>query len=157
MKNFRNTLRISKFISEGAEMSEALAKVHNAINKLARQTPVSHRGEAHKIEFLHHAVIGHEWSKDPLTRVATNQLSLKNYTENSRALCSSRRKQNLPSFETSYPTTKVSRSLSKRTQIASCTPDKFAMVVAHPKSTTAVPRPSLSEPHLTQSHSIYPP
>ena len=36
VNSFLNTLRISKFISKGAETSEALAKVHNVMNKLAR-------------------------------------------------------------------------------------------------------------------------
>ena len=60
VKNYFNTLRLTKFISEGLQVSEALAKVHNVINKLARQALASHRGEAHKIEFLHHAVVGYE-------------------------------------------------------------------------------------------------
>ena len=58
VKNYLNTLRISKLVNAGAEMSDALAKVHNIINKLSRQGPASHRGEAQKIEFLRQAVVG---------------------------------------------------------------------------------------------------
>ena len=75
VKKYLNTLRISKFVNAGAEMSDALAKVHNIINKLSRQGPASHRGEAHRIEFLHQAVMGLDWSKDPLTRIAPNNLT----------------------------------------------------------------------------------
>ena len=75
VKNYLNTLRISNFIAERSEVSDELARVHNILNKLSRQAPASHRGEAHKIEFLHQAVIGFDWPKDPLTRIATNSLT----------------------------------------------------------------------------------
>ena len=75
VKNYLNTLRISKFVNEGAEISDTLAKVHNVTNKLAHHAPSSHRGEAHKIEFLRQAVVGFGRSKDRLTRIATYNLS----------------------------------------------------------------------------------
>lgn len=72
-KNYYNTLRISKFVNAGAEISDALARVCSIINKLSRQGPASHRGEAHKIEFLHQVVVGFDLSEDPLRRIATNK------------------------------------------------------------------------------------
>ena len=75
VKNYLNTLRISKFIAERSEDSDALARVHNIANKLSLQAPASHRDEAHRIKFLHQAVFGFDWAKDPLTRIATNNLT----------------------------------------------------------------------------------
>ena len=87
VKNYVNTLRISKFIAERSELSDALTRVHNIFNNLSRQAPASHRGEAHKIEFLHQAVIGFDWPKDPLTRIATNSLTFEVlYGESENAL-----------------------------------------------------------------------
>ena len=45
------------------------------ITKLSRQGPASHRGDAHKVEFLRNAVVGSGWSHEPLSRVATHGLS----------------------------------------------------------------------------------
>lgn len=75
VKNYLNGLRVSEFVTEGTEISSALAKVYKLILKLSRQVPASHRGDAHKMEFLRGAVIGYSWSHEPLSRVATHGLS----------------------------------------------------------------------------------
>lgn len=75
VKNHLNSLRISEFIKKGDEVSVALAKVYKLITKLSRQVPASHRGDAHKIEFLRNAAVGYSWSHEPLSRVATHGLS----------------------------------------------------------------------------------
>lgn len=38
---------------------------------MSRKVPLTHKGDAHKIEFLRTAVVGHSWAKEPLRRVAT--------------------------------------------------------------------------------------
>lgn len=52
-------------------MSDDMEKVYKTITKLARQAPITHRGDAHKVEFLSSAVAGFEWAKEPLARIAT--------------------------------------------------------------------------------------
>lgn len=75
VKNYLNSLRVSEFVKKGDEKSAALAKVYRLITKLSRQVPASHRGDAHKIEFLRNATVGYTWSHEPLSRVATHGLS----------------------------------------------------------------------------------
>ena len=38
------------------------------------QVPISHRGNAHRIEFLRNAVVGYEWATEPLSRIAPQGL-----------------------------------------------------------------------------------
>lgn len=55
----------------------ALAKVYKAMEKMSRQVPVSHCSDVHLVEFLGCAVVGQEWASDPLSRVAMNELTLR--------------------------------------------------------------------------------
>ena len=75
VKNYLNQLRLNTIEAEGMEESAALAKLYRIITKLSRQAPSSHRGDAHKLEFLLNAVVGSAWSREPLSRVATHNLS----------------------------------------------------------------------------------
>lgn len=75
VKNYLSNLRVSKLVNDGAEVSIALAKVYRQIINLSRQVPASHHGEAHRIEFLRRAVVGYDWSREPLSRVATHSLT----------------------------------------------------------------------------------
>lgn len=75
MKNFYDSIRVSEFVNQGVEISLALAKVYKLILQLSRQVPVSHRGDAHRIDFFCRSVIGFGWSHEPLSRIATNNLS----------------------------------------------------------------------------------
>lgn len=75
VKNFLNSLRVHDYIADKVDAAMALAKVYKLILKLSRQVPASHRGDAHRIEFLRRAVIGYDWSREPLSRVATNGLT----------------------------------------------------------------------------------
>lgn len=75
VKNHLNSLRVSAFVSTGIEISIALSNVYKTILKLSRQCPPSHRGDAHRIEFLRQAVVGFSWSHEPLSRVPTQNLS----------------------------------------------------------------------------------
>lgn len=75
VKNFLSSLRVHDYIRDKIDAATALAKVYKLILKLSRQVPASHRGDAHRIEFLRRAVIGYNWSREPLSRVATNDLS----------------------------------------------------------------------------------
>ena len=42
---------------------------------MAPLVPRSHQGDANSVDFLHHAVLGYEWATEPLSRVATHDLS----------------------------------------------------------------------------------
>lgn len=75
VKNYLNSLRLNKFIVEGADELSALEKVYKLIIKLSPQVPQSHRGEAHKTEFLRNATVGAAWATEPLSRIATHNLT----------------------------------------------------------------------------------
>lgn len=75
VKNYLNSLRMHDFIGDKTDSAAALAKVYRTILKLSRQVPTSHKGDAHRIEFLRCAVVGYDWSREPLSRVATCGLS----------------------------------------------------------------------------------
>lgn len=75
VKNVLNQLRLQDRVDEGRDEGEALAKVCKIIIKLSPQVPASHLGYAHKIEFLRNAFVGREWATEPLSRIATHNLS----------------------------------------------------------------------------------
>ena len=65
---------MSTFTADVRDESAALSKIHKIITKLSRQGPLSHRGEAHKLEFPRNAAVGSSWSHEPLTRVKAQSL-----------------------------------------------------------------------------------
>jgi len=69
------SLRVSNFVAAGQSEQTALANVYTVITKLAPQLSPSHRGDAHKIDFLRGAVIGMEWALGPMGRIAADALS----------------------------------------------------------------------------------
>lgn len=58
VKNLLKSLRMSRFVSEGLEASEALEKVYKAITRLSRQAPVSHWGMHTKSTSFHSQLPG---------------------------------------------------------------------------------------------------
>lgn len=81
VKNYLSSLGVSSFVKEGAEMSAALARVYKTILKMSRQGPPSHRGDAHRIEFLRRSVVEYIWFLEPLQRVASQNLSFQQLYE----------------------------------------------------------------------------
>lgn len=75
VKTYLGNLRMSSFAAEGLEPAASLEKTYKLITKLAPQVPRSHRGDAHKVEFLRNAVVGNSWATEPLSRIATHGLS----------------------------------------------------------------------------------
>ena len=75
VKNHLTGLRITKYTDNNLDELEALERVYKTITKLSPQVPASHRSEAHKIEFLRNSVIGQPWATEPLSRIATHELS----------------------------------------------------------------------------------
>lgn len=75
VKNYLNGLRVSNLMDVRTDPAAALSKVYKGILKMSHQVPVSHRGDAHRVEFLRRAVIGQTWARETLLRVATNELS----------------------------------------------------------------------------------
>ena len=87
VKNYLNSLRVTAFVAEGKEMYAALALTYKSIIKFSRQSPRSHQGDACKVEFLRNAVVGMTWSSEPLSRVATHELTFQQlYSELEAAL-----------------------------------------------------------------------
>lgn len=56
-------------------ISTALTVVYKTIIKLSQQTPQLHREEAHRVEYLCHAIVSFPWSHEALARTATQGLS----------------------------------------------------------------------------------
>lgn len=75
IKNHLSGLRIERFVKDDVNTAAALVVVCKRILTMSRQVPESHRGDPHKIEFLCNAVVGHQWAKEPLSRIATAGLS----------------------------------------------------------------------------------
>lgn len=66
---------MTAFEGEGLAPQASLEKTYKVITKLVPQVPSSHRGGTQKIEFLRNAVVEQPWSTEPLSRIATHQLS----------------------------------------------------------------------------------
>ena len=63
-------------------MSAYITLTSKSIIKFSRQAPRYRQGDAHKVEFLRNTVVGMPWSSEPLSRVATHQLTFQNlYSE----------------------------------------------------------------------------
>ena len=74
-KNYLNSLRVTTFVAQGIEISEALSKVYRSFIKLSGQAPRSHQGDALKVDVLRNAVVRTPYSSEPLSRVTTHQLT----------------------------------------------------------------------------------
>ena len=74
VKDVLSQLRLCNKLGENQDEGEALAKVYKTIIKLSPQVPISHRGNAHRIEFLRNAVVGYEWATEPLSRIGSQEL-----------------------------------------------------------------------------------
>lgn len=75
VNNFLNSLRVNDYIGNKVDSALDLAKVFKLILKLSTQVPASPRGDTHRIEFLRRAVIGYDWSREPLSRFATDGIT----------------------------------------------------------------------------------
>ena len=74
VNNVLNTPPLRK-LCENQDEGEELSKVYKIITNLAPKVPRSHRWNAPKIEFLRNAVVGFDWATEPLSRIATQNLS----------------------------------------------------------------------------------
>lgn len=75
VKNELSSLRMSTLRAQGKREMDALASVHATIVRLAPQLPPTHRGDAHKVDVLWAAVVGTVWAIEPMSRIATSQLT----------------------------------------------------------------------------------
>lgn len=57
IKNYLNSLRVREFGETGLDVSSCLSKIYKLVLKLSRQVPQSHRGDAHRVQFLMKAVL----------------------------------------------------------------------------------------------------
>lgn len=74
-ENDLENLRHKGYIGDDKKIAAALTRVYERILILSLQAPEAHRGDPHNIELLKSAVIGHQWSIEPLSIVATSNLS----------------------------------------------------------------------------------
>ena len=74
VKNVLSQMRLCNKLGEIQDEAETLAKGHKTINKLSPQVPVSHRGNKDRIQFLRNAVLGYEWTAEPLSRIESQDL-----------------------------------------------------------------------------------
>lgn len=75
VKNHLSNLRVRSYESEDTDTAAALYTVYKRILTLSRQVVESHGRDVHKIEFLREAVVGYDWSREPLSRIATASLT----------------------------------------------------------------------------------
>jgi len=75
VKNYLKSYRMRTLMAEGMTETAALEQTYKTITKLAPQVPLSYQGDEHKVELLRKAVIGSPWATEPLSRIATNQLT----------------------------------------------------------------------------------
>lgn len=72
MDNFLNRLKVRDFVTEKTDDVMDLTRVYKLILKVSRQVPSSHRGDAHRIDFLRRAIMGADWFREPFCLVGTN-------------------------------------------------------------------------------------
>jgi len=75
VKTYLSTYDMNALVEGGKTEAGALAHTYKTIVKLAPLLPRCHQGDANSVDFLHHAVLGYEWATEPLSRVATHDLS----------------------------------------------------------------------------------
>lgn len=75
VKNYLTSYRMSTLLAESKTETAALEQTYKTITKLAFQVPRAYQGDEHKVEFLRKAVVGSPWATEPLSRIATNQLT----------------------------------------------------------------------------------
>ncbi len=74
-ENVLNTLRPHDELCENQDERKTLAMVYKPNTTLAPQAPTSHRRNAHKIEFLRNTVVRFGYATEPLSRIASHNLS----------------------------------------------------------------------------------
>lgn len=73
-QNTLSSLRKSNFVAEGMTEEKALMETYKTVAKVSKLLPISHKGEAHRINYLRGAVVGYSWATEPLSRIPTAQL-----------------------------------------------------------------------------------
>jgi len=86
MKNDLSNLRVSYLVGNGMTVDLALVEVYKRVSSRSSMVPAAYQGEEHRVAFLRGSVIGYTWTAQPLSRIATHNLSFQQlYAE----LCSS--------------------------------------------------------------------
>jgi len=95
MKNDLSNLRVSYLVGKGMTVDLALVEVYKRVSSRSRMVPAAYQGEEHRVAFLRGAVIGYTWAAEPLSRIATHNLSFQQlYAELSSSLSLSRESAN---------------------------------------------------------------
>jgi len=87
MKNSLSNLRVSCLVGKGMTVNLALVKVYERVSRRSRMVLAADQGDEHRIAFLRGVVIGYTWAAEPLSRIATHNLSFQQlYAELSSSL-----------------------------------------------------------------------
>lgn len=68
-------LWIERFVKDEVDTAAALAVVPKEMFAMFQQVSEFYWSDPHKIEFLRKSVVGRQWAEDPLSRIATTELS----------------------------------------------------------------------------------
>lgn len=86
-QNTLSSLRMSNFVAEGMTEEKALMETYKTVAKVSKLLPTSHKGEAHRVNYLRGAVVGYSGATEPLSRIPTAQLGFQQlYVELQSAL-----------------------------------------------------------------------
>lgn len=81
-KDHLSNLHVRSSEYEDTDTSAAPYKLYNRVLTLSPQVHELHEGDAHKIQYLRAAVVGYDFSDEPLSRITTASLSFqKRYAE----------------------------------------------------------------------------
>lgn len=72
-------LHIADFTTDDCDTASALLQVAHQIEVLVPQAPKGHQSDQDKLEHLHRAVLGTEWSRAPISNLATTPRTYKQF------------------------------------------------------------------------------
>jgi len=91
VKNDLCNPRVSYLVGKGMTVDLALVEVYKRVSNRSRMVPAAYHFVEHRVAFLRGAVIRYTWAAEPLSRIATHNLSFqKLYAELSPSLSLSR-------------------------------------------------------------------
>ena len=74
VRKYIQGLRLTAITRErSCTVTEALEELRQTITKFAPQGPRNHCSEEDKVEYLYHAVVGHEWASNPLSQAIASE------------------------------------------------------------------------------------
>lgn len=81
VKNYLNYLQVYSSIVKEMEKSTAIYEINKSFIKMSKHATQSHEGDAQKIKFLPNDVFSMPWKNEPISRVATHNLTFQKLYE----------------------------------------------------------------------------